>query len=104
MTEQQSPLYSMETWKKCRNVVSLYSRRQPSLCYLLKKKKKKEKKKKDRFVHKALYELRRPYELRSLILDIGLLFRILLRKDGYTESDDLVNHRKIQTSGGEKCR
>ena len=55
-------------------------------------------------MHKALYELRRPYELRSLILDIGLLFRILLRKDGYTESDDLVNHRKIQTSGGEKCR
>ena len=98
VTEQQSPLYSMETWKTCRNVVNLHSRRQPYLCYLLKKKKK------DWFVHKALSLKDNCYELRCLILDIGLLFRTLLRNGGYTESEDLVTHRKIQPFGGEKCR
>ena len=44
------------------------------------------------------------YELRCLILDIGLLFRRVLRNDGYTESEDLVTHRKIEPSGGEKSR
>ena len=44
------------------------------------------------------------YELRCLILDIGLPIRRVLRNDGYTESEDLVTQRKIQPSGGEECR
>ena len=55
-------------------------------------------------MHKALSLKDGYYELRCLILDIGLLFRRVLRNDGYTESEDLVTHRKIQSSGGEKCR
>ena len=75
----------------------MHSRRQPSLCYLLKKKKK------DQFVHKTLSLSNDYYELRCLILDISLLFRGVLRNNGYTESEDLVTHRNIQPSGGEKC-
>ena len=55
-------------------------------------------------MHKALSLKDDYYELRYLILDIGLLFRRVLRNDGYTESEDLVTHRKIEPSGGEKCR
>ena len=87
----------MEKVQECSKVAF----QKTTLCLLRTKKKKK---KLDQFVHKALSLKDGFYELRCLILDIGLLFRILLRKDGYTESDDLVNHRKIQTSGGEKCR
>ena len=65
---------------------------------------KKKKKKLDQFVHKAWSLKDGFYELRCLILAIGLLFRRVLRNDGYTESEDLVTHRKIQSSGGEKCR
>ena len=62
------------------------------------------KKKKDWFVHKALSLKDNCYELRCLILDIGPLFRTLLRNHGYIEPEDIVTHRKIQPSGGEKCR
>ena len=58
----------------------------------------------DQFVHKTLSLSNDYYELRCLVLDIGLLFRGVLRNDGYTESEDLVTHRKIEPSGGEKSR
>ena len=54
-------------------------------------------------MHKTLSLSNDYYELRCLVLDIGLLFRGVLRNDGYTESEDLVTHRNIQPSGGEKC-